>query len=616
MAIQMDHLLSKKPLRTWAVIWRFLSRRQGFIWRGLLCWLIGLFVLINDEINSFDSRFQIRGDQSFSTNIVTITLSPNDFHSDLQFKSNRMTPLQEIADVTDSFYWDKKIWTDLLGEILKQHPKSVGVSLFFSEHISSPKLSAEEKKLFFSPLVFWASVSPSEESPNYPMFASYDKSNIGLSDLLRDEDGVIRRHTTQHTEIPHMIEKLTTKEPPQNRALFINYRGSQRVFTNYALRDILGKRVPQDAFKNKIVLIGPEATSSTQYITPLGPSNRASILAQITDNTINNRWILRFHYFWYALGLLAVLILAIFIMTQYPQSVALIFLIWVATLWAALSIWVFDRIYVWIPVTSTIIMIFATYVIFIGYQANKIERKHWVLQQEQLYLQELEQLKNNFVSLISHDLKTPISKIQAILDRLIMQHPTDSLTPDLKKLKDSNEELNRYIQSILKVLRVESRDFKLHLEVGDINELIEEAVQQLAPLAQEKNIRLKLELEPLFSIEMDFTLIREVMVNLIENAIKYTPVGGQVFITTREENNQVLIDVIDTGEGIPQDEVDQIWGKFVRGKDQDLKTKGSGLGLYLVKFFIELHGGRVWLESQLSKGTKVSFSLPVESEGT
>jgi signal transduction histidine kinase len=299
-------------------------------------------------------------------------------------------------------------------------------------------------------------------------------------------------------------------------------------------------------------------------------------------------------------------------MTQYPQSIALVFLLWLATLVAAVSAWVFDLYYIWLPAVSPAMQIAATWVIFIGYQANKIERRNWQLQQEQQYLHELEQLKNNFVSLISHDLKTPIAKIQSVVDRLMAKETSSELQTDLKSLRISSEELNRYIQSILKVLRVESRDFRLNKEVGDINDTITEAMAQLAPLAQEKQIHMEHALEPMFSIEVDFTLIREVLVNLIENAIKYTSVGGQIKITSKEINDQVVIEVADTGEGISAEEVPLVWRKFVRGKDQDMKTKGTGLGLYLVKYFIELHGGTVALESELKKGTKVSFTLPIE----
>jgi signal transduction histidine kinase len=256
----------------------------------------------------------------------------------------------------------------------------------------------------------------------------------------------------------------------------------------------------------------------------------------------------------------------------------------------------------------------ATWIIFIGYQASRIERKNYQLQQEQKYLQELEQLKNNFVSLISHDLKTPIAKIQAIVDRLLMQNTEGELNLDLRSLRLSSEELNRYIQSILKVLRVESRDFKVNKEVADINETIEEALQQLAPLAREKSIRIQSELEPMFSLEYDPVLIKEVLINIVENAIKYTPDGGSIHLVSKETDDAVFVSVTDTGDGIKPEDLDKVWGKFTRGSDQDLKTKGSGLGLYLVKYFIELHGGRVTLESQWGQGTTVSFRLPLQED--
>jgi signal transduction histidine kinase len=145
-----------------------------------------------------------------------------------------------------------------------------------------------------------------------------------------------------------------------------------------------------------------------------------------------------------------------------------------------------------------------------------------------------------------------------------------------------------------------------------LNEVITDVLRQLQPLATEKEIQLKTDLEPLFSMEADNTLIREVIVNLVENAIKYTPHKGLITIRSREVDNQVQVEVLDTGEGIPAEEIETVWKKFVRGKEQDLKSKGTGLGLYLVKYFIELHGGNVNLESEHRKGTKVSFSLPLE----
>ncbi|HWU42472.1 MAG TPA: ATP-binding protein, partial [Bdellovibrio sp.] len=115
-------------------------------------------------------------------------------------------------------------------------------------------------------------------------------------------------------------------------------------------------------------------------------------------------------------------------------------------------------------------------------------------------------------------------------------------------------------------------------------------------------------------LEFDSTLIKEVVINLVENAIKYTPPGGSIEVISHELDDSVHVLVKDTGEGIKPEDMDKVWGKFTRGSDQDLRTKGTGLGLYLVKYFIELHGGKVTMESKVSQGTTVTFTLPLETE--
>jgi two-component system, OmpR family, phosphate regulon sensor histidine kinase PhoR len=589
-------------------LYRQLSRSRGVVLRALLCWAIGCVILFNDEVTSYDSRLQIRGNQTVSSKIVLITLRASDL-SEPEGLRSRFGPVGEITDVTDSFYWSSELWTDLMARVLSQNPKKIGVALFFSENLGPLRMPLHQIKLLKHPKIVWGTNVAMSERINQPLFSDDVRSNIGSIQLTRDEDGIIRRFIPSPD---NFIERLTDKDLDWHTSRIINYRSSPGSFTEYSLRDVIEGRVPEDAFAGKYVLIGSEAASNTQYLTPLGSSSRHEVFAQILDNTVENRWIYRASPWVYIFFLLPLMILSVFMITNYPQTVAFVFMLWIATLTVALSAWVFDLFAIWIPAISTAMQLLATWVIFIGYQANIIERRNWFLQQEQKYLAELEQLKNNFVSLISHDLKTPIAKIQAIVDRLINDPGTANFNPDLKSLRVSSDELNRYIQSILKVLRVESRDFQLNKEVGDINETIQEAIEQLTPLAREKQIHIQSTLEPMFSIEVDFTLMREVLINLLENAIKYTPVGGKIEINSHEVGSKVWIEVQDTGEGIPANEVANVWGKFVRGKDQDLKTKGTGLGLYLVKYFIELHGGEVFLESELQKGTKVSFSLPLE----
>ena len=161
-------------------------------------------------------------------------------------------------------------------------------------------------------------------------------------------------------------------------------------------------------------------------------------------------------------------------------------------------------------------------------------------------------------------------------------------------------------------MRVESRDFKINKQSADINEIIFQVSERLKPLAVAKNIKLELFLEPMFLIEFDVTLITEVLLNLIENAIKYTSNGGLVTVKSFETEHELIIEIKDTGEGIALEDQPNIWKKFVRGQNQDLKSKGTGLGLYLVKYFIELHSGQISFKSELGKGTTFYMSLPID----
>lgn len=593
-----------------AIYWRYISRRRGVLFRAVICWSLGMLALSNDEVQSYDQRLQIRGNQSVSPDIVVVVLKPSDLSGAGFSSRNTLINVTEIADLTDSYFWNPILWRQLLEKILVQDPKAVGVSLYFGENIGTIDWKNLSKLVFLDRRVFWSNSTNYMERVLKPSFANESESNVGSNEVKRDEDGVVRRIFPLLGD-EHLLEKMTGISFPGGRPLLINYRGLSNVFPHYSVSEILNDEWGSDVLKGKLVLIGAETGSGLSYITPLGTMSRVEILAHMLDNLTKERWIKRFPIGGYSLLFFLLLGIGILIISQYPQSVALIFFFWISTLIAALSAWVFDSFYFWIPAFSPALLLGTVWVIFIGYHATRIERANLQLKQEQKYLQELEQLKNNFVSLISHDLKTPIAKIQAIVDRLLIQNKAPTIHDDLESLRSSSEELNRYIQSILKVLRVESRDFKIHREIGDINEVIEEALTQLRPLAEEKNISLWTHLEPIFAAEFDITLIKEVIINLVENAIKYTPTGGQISVRSAEVEEVIRVEVTDTGEGIPPDEIQHVFGKFTRGKSQDLKTKGSGLGLYLVKYFIELHGGQVHLTSQIGQGSTVSFTLPV-----
>lgn len=594
---------------------RWLYQKRGFLLRAFVCWMFSLFFLKFDANGNYDIRFNLRGQQKVSQQIVLITLKTSEISRMYDLKTSTLVNTTELSDLSDSFYWDKPMWLNLLSKILKQQPRKVGVTMYFGNNIGQVKLSTEDLQVFKDSRVIWAANSSEPERLSLPLAAKANKTNIAHIDTMKDDDGIVRRINSTADTIPNMAERLLSDseeivEIPH--LSIINYKGNA-LFSEVSLQDALSDSLPTDFFKNKIVLIGAEKSINSQIQTPIGLFSRNEFWATVTENTISDSFIEKISYFIYAAFLLVVTVFAILIISHYPQSIALFFLIWLATAAAAFSAWVFDSFYIWIPIVSPSSLLIFIWVLFIGYQALKIEQAHTRLQQQQQYLSELEQLKNNFVSLISHDLKTPIAKIQGVLDRVLARGPlTPELHSDLLNLKEYSEELNRYIQSILKVLRVESRDFKILKETADINGIIENVIERLSPLAKSKKISLESALEPMFLIEIDVTLMTEVFLNIIENAIKYTPENGRVQIKSYETEQHVCVEISDSGEGISAEDQEIIWKKFTRGKSQDYKSKGSGLGLYLVKYFIELHGGGISMQSELQKGTKFLVKLPID----
>lgn len=592
----------------------WVSLKRGFLSRALLCWIIAIVFLKFDEVDFYDMRFKLRGSQPTNTDIVLVTIKPSDFVKIFDKNTNNLVNTNESQEVSDSFFWDQRIWFNVLSKILNSDPKAIGVTLFFGENIGFTRLNSQEIIVFKDPRIKWSTNTSNLEKMSLPFSTLPDRSNIGHTDVLRDEDGIVRRLPLSNNFLKDLSHAILNDRSNTSSSLpVINYRGLKR-FKKIDIQSVLKNELPEkDFFKNKIVFIGTEKYLNSQIQTPLGGMSKHEFWAQVADNIIEKRFIKRSSTLFSALLLLTLTIAAVSVITYFPQAVALFIFIWIGALWSAFSLWIFDTFSIWIPLISPILLLILIWVIYIGYHALKIEKAHAQLQQEQRYLADLEQLKNNFISLISHDLKTPLAKIQAVADRLNSQKDiSENLRDDYLNLKIYSEELNRYIQSILKVLRVESRDFQIIKETADINEVIELAVERLKPLALTKNIGVSLMLEPIFLIEFDVTLMTEVMQNLIENAIKYTPEGGQVRISTKETETEILIEISDTGEGISSEDQIHIWKKFVRGRNQDMKSKGTGLGLYLVKYFIELHGGNIKLKSQLGVGTTFYVRLPID----
>jgi signal transduction histidine kinase len=267
----------------------------------------------------------------------------------------------------------------------------------------------------------------------------------------------------------------------------------------------------------------------------------------------------------------------------------------------------------WVDVAHPFLAIFICYYFFIPYRLIIENRRSWEYYQKNKLLTQVEELKTNFLSMMSHDLKTPIARIQGMAE--VVRSDKNPLSPTqaeaIDTLRRSSDELLEFISSVLNLGRIESKAIQLHLQSKDVNALLKEVVSKLEYLAGSKNIDIRTELEPLFSIKFDVDLIRQVLSNLVENAIKYSPEKTSILVSSEERDGWIVVQVADQGPGIPEDELPHIFMKFYRSRNaKGSAIKGSGLGLYLAKYFVELHKGRIQVDSTLGQGSTFTVELP------
>jgi len=230
---------------------------------------------------------------------------------------------------------------------------------------------------------------------------------------------------------------------------------------------------------------------------------------------------------------------------------------------------------------------------------------------------QIQQMKNDFVSHVSHELKTPLASVTAYSEMLADGEANDEQT--IKEfcsvIQSQAKRLNRLIEDILNISRIESGLIKVEKKPVSLTILIEEQLQMMKSYAEEKNIEIIRQKPIVFDqVNADRDMISQVIVNLLSNAVKYTPAGGSVKIETEvdETASLVRVSVTDTGVGIPEDEVEHVFDKFYRVGANKKQAKGTGLGLNLVKQIIEkVHDGRVFIRSKVGVGSTFGFELPL-----
>jgi len=441
------------------------------------------------------------------------------------------------------------------------------------------------------------------------MFISYQEQ-LSLYPVVA---GIFNPEAKDENKIRGLFELLGSNQ------VYIDFRPSLTYLpTSFSLLLEEGSAAPK-AFRDKIVIVGRDIqTTSKDYArTPFSRElismTWLELHANMIDTLILNSAPIRSPRWLDLLVTCLISLLTVYVVSSLKPTRGLTLLALSLIGYFLVGFLLFWLGGIWIAMAQPFLAVFVSYYFFIPYRLIIENRKSWEYYQKNKLLTQVEELKTNFLSMMSHDLKTPIARIQGMTDVVLKDpNPLSSRQREaLETLAKSSQELLEFVSSILNLGRIESKQLELHLQSRDPNSLLTEAIDKLEHLAASKNIKIICEFEPLFSVKMDVDLMRQVFSNLVENAIKYSPENTSILITSEENDGKVVLQVSDQGVGIDEDELAHVFNKFYRSKTAKTSpTKGSGLGLYLAKYFVELHSGTISIDSRPGVGSTFSVELP------
>jgi len=229
-------------------------------------------------------------------------------------------------------------------------------------------------------------------------------------------------------------------------------------------------------------------------------------------------------------------------------------------------------------------------------------------------LQELNEVKSYSISIASHEVKSPLTSIKGYVDNLlegVAGELPESVRYYLTRIDYNTDRVIRLINVLLDLSRIEAGQMPLDLDVVSIRQVVTDVIKDLEPVAKEKAINLQVHNMTDVPVRADRLKLEQVLRNLIDNALKFTSEGQVVVQSEIREPERMIITVTDTGCGIPPDHHQKVFNIFHRAPSG--VPQGAGLGLAIAKSLVELQGGRIWVESELGRGSRFSFTLPVAS---
>ena len=227
---------------------------------------------------------------------------------------------------------------------------------------------------------------------------------------------------------------------------------------------------------------------------------------------------------------------------------------------------------------------------------------------------ETEQMNSEFVSHISHELRSPLASIKGFASTILADKEMDeeTRTEFLNIINDESERLARLIEDLHALSKIEQGDIKIEKQEVQILDIVEEAISNLKSQYEKKKIVLKSEIPQYIPLVFcDREMILKVMLNLLLNAVQFTQEGGRVTVCVEKEKEKIKVKVRDTGIGILSKDLPFIFDKLYRTETSGDERRGNGLGLSIAKEIIKSHGGDIWVESSVSKGSTFYFRLPI-----
>jgi two-component system phosphate regulon sensor histidine kinase PhoR len=230
-------------------------------------------------------------------------------------------------------------------------------------------------------------------------------------------------------------------------------------------------------------------------------------------------------------------------------------------------------------------------------------------------LRKLERVRRDFVANVSHEFKTPLTAIQGFAETLLAGAMEDrqNRLRFLEIILDHSRRLARLTDDLLKLSKMDAERLELEIRRVSVSQFVESCIETTQRSAAEKDLRISVNVrETIPDIAADRRLLAEVLQNLLDNAIQYTPSGGQIMVSACANGNEVTFTVSDTGIGIPRADQPRIFERFYRvDVARSREVGGTGLGLSIAKHLVEAHGGRIWVESEIGQGSQFHFTVPV-----